>query len=93
MHGEKFVDGELSGYYIANEIAETHRGMMIAIAAVHWQIFVTMSNAEFVDTLRQLAKNVYLPAFRKHPRGPKKPPPKRHGSKKQPHVSTARLLE
>lgn len=92
-HGEKIVDEQLSGYYIANEIAETHRGMMIAIAVSHWQIFVTMSDAEFVETLRQLAEKVYLPAFRKHPRGPKKPPPKRHGGKKQPHVSTARLLE
>lgn len=92
-HGEKTVDEQLSGYYIANEIAETHRGMMIAIAAIHWQIFVTMSDDEFADILRQLAEKVYLPAFRKHPRGPKKPPPKRQGSKKQPHVSTARLLE
>lgn len=93
VHGEQTVDEQLSGYYIANEIAETHRGMMIAIAAVHWQVFVTMSDAEFADTLQQLAQKVYLPAFRKHPRGPKKPPPKRQGSKKQPHVSTARLLK
>lgn len=93
VHGEKTVDEQLSGYYIANEIAETHRGMMIAIAAIHWQVFVTMTDIEIADTLRQLAAKVYLPAFRKHPRGPKKPPPKRQGSKKQPHVSTARLLQ
>ena len=92
VHGEQLVDEQLSGYYIANEIAETHRGMMIAIAPLHWQVFIQMSAVEFADTLRLLAKKVYLPAFRKHTRGPKKPPPKRHGSKNQPHLSTARLL-
>lgn len=92
VHGDKTIETQVSGYYIANEIAETHRGMMIAIPAPHWQVFCAMSDAVFVDTLRHLAEKVYLPAFRKHPRGPKKSPPKRQGSKKQPHVSTARLL-
>lgn len=31
VHGAQIIDHEVSGYYIANEIAETHRGMMIAI--------------------------------------------------------------
>ena len=93
VHGEKTIEEQVSGYYIANEIAETHRGMMIAIPAAHWQVFCTMSHVAFVETLRHLAGKVYLPAFRKHPRGPKKPPPKRQGSKDQPHVSTARLLK
>jgi hypothetical protein len=62
---------------IANEIAETHKGMMIAIPEPEWRVFVTMTTAELVATLRQLAQNVRLRAFRKHPRGPKKPPVKR----------------
>jgi len=93
VHGEKTITEEVSGYYIANEIAETHRGMMIAIPPPHWAVFTTMSDAHFVDTLLHLAQKVYLPAFRKHSRGPKKPRPPRHGSKKRPHVSTARLLK
>ena len=93
VHGEKTIAEEVSGYYIANEIAETQRGMMIAIPAPHWAVFSTMSDAQFVDTLYHLAEQVYLPAFRKHPRGPKKPPPQRHASKKHPHVATARLLK
>jgi len=31
VHGEQKIDQETSGYYIANEIAETRKGMMIAI--------------------------------------------------------------
>jgi hypothetical protein len=70
----------------------THCGMMIAILEEHWQVFAMMSAAAFAATLLQLAHKVRLRAFRKHPRGPKKPSPKRHNSAQQPHVSTARLL-
>jgi hypothetical protein len=42
--------------------------------------------------LKELAANVKLSAFRKHPRGPKKPRPKRKGCKNTPHVSTAKIL-
>ena len=92
VHGAKTIDEEVSSYYLANEIAETHRGMMIAIAEEHWRIFMSMSTVVFVETLRRLAANVRLRAFRKHPRGLKKPPAKRRGCADQPHVSTARLL-
>jgi hypothetical protein len=66
--------------------------MMIAIPEEHWQVFAMMSAAVFAATLLQLAHKVRLRAFRKHPRGPKKPPSKRYSSAPQPHVSTARLL-
>ena len=92
VHGAQTIDHEVSGYYIANEIAETHRGMMIAIPEEHGQVFAMMSAAVFAATLLQLAHKVRLRAFRKHPRGPKKPPPKRYSSAQQLHVSTARLL-
>jgi IS4 transposase len=93
VHGAKTIDEEVSSYYLANEIAETHRGMMIAIAEEHWQIFMSMSTVAFVETLRQLAAHVRLRAFLKHSRGPKKPPVKRQGCADQPHVSTARLFK
>jgi hypothetical protein len=92
VHGAQTIDHEVSGYYLANEIAETHRGMMIAIPEEYWQVFATMSAVVFAATLLQLAHKVRLRTFRKHPRGPKKPSPKRHSSAQQPHVSTARLL-
>jgi hypothetical protein len=42
--------------------------------------------------LRQTARHIRLAAFRKHPRGPKKPPPKMN-KKHRGHVSTARILD
>jgi hypothetical protein len=93
VHGAQQIDQEISGYYIANEIAETHKGMMIAIPEPEWRVFVTMTTTELVATLLHLAQNVRLRAFRKHPRGPTKPPLKRQFNPQQPHVSTATLLQ
>ena len=42
--------------------------------------------------LKKLADKVKLSAFRKHPRGPKKPRPKRKSCKNKPHVSTIKIL-
>src|SRR2546430_10906002 len=35
VHGAEKIDQEVSGYYIANEIAETYRGLNIAIPEPH----------------------------------------------------------
>jgi hypothetical protein len=51
-----------------------------------------MRPAEMVATLQELAQRVRLKAYRKSPRGPKKPRPKHEGTTKAPHVSTAKLL-
>ena len=51
VHGAEKIDQEVSGYYIANEIAETYRGLNIAIPEPHWRVFVSMSAAEFASTL------------------------------------------
>jgi hypothetical protein len=66
--------------------------MMIAIPEAEWRIFSCMRPAEMVATLRELAQKVRLKAYRKSPRGPKKPRPKREGTTKVCHVSTAKLL-
>jgi IS4 transposase len=92
VHGAEAA-AELSGYYLADEIAGTQRGMMIALPAEHWQVFAGLTAAEFAGLLRELAGKIRLAAFRRHRRGPKKPPVKRRYSKKHPHVSTAKLLE
>jgi IS4 transposase len=91
-HGEKKVEQEVSNYYIAAELETTSRGMMIAIPQPHWQAFGRMTVAEFVAVLLMLAGKINLRHFKKHPRGPKKPQPKRTYDPKHPHVSTARLL-
>jgi IS4 transposase len=92
VHGSETVDATVSGYYVADEISATYRGMMIAIPPDEWRIFVDMRRAEFVKILVRLATSVNLRKFRKHPRGPKKKNTKRKYDAKHPHVSTARLI-
>ena len=92
VHGIDVVENQVSGYYLADEISGTYRGMMIAIDDAHWRIFQQMSPTKLTKLLTELAANVRLSAFRKHPRGPKKPQPKRKSCKNTPHVSTAKLL-
>jgi IS4 transposase len=92
VHGEDPIDHHLSLYYVANDIAQTYQGMMIAIPEDEWRVFSRMGVAALVVTLKMLARKVRLAAYRKSPRGPKKPRPKREGTTKVPHVSTAKLL-
>jgi IS4 transposase len=92
VHGQERVDGEVSLYYIANDLSTTYNGMMIAIPEAEWDVFYRMSASEMAATLLDLAQRVNLRAYRKSPRGPKKPRPKRGGNSKPGHVSTAKLL-
>jgi Transposase DDE domain len=92
VHGAQIIDQELSLYYVAHDIAQTYHGMMIAIPEDEWHVFSRMQSAEMVAILRELAQKVSLKAYRKSPRGPKKPRPKREGTTKASHVSTAKLL-
>ncbi len=92
-HGDKAKREDLSGYYLAGEVAATYHGMMIAVPEAEWtQHFATLSPAELARILKTLAANVRPDRFRKTIRGPKKPAPKRVYNKKHPHVSTARIL-
>jgi hypothetical protein len=93
-HRDPSLLKDLSGYYLAEEIAATYWGMMIAIEPRHWtKAFSAVTADELAESLKQLAKNVSVNRFKKHRRGPKKPPPKRTGGLREKHVSTARLLD
>ena len=92
VHGAETIDQEFSLYYVANDIAQTYHGMMIAIPEDEWRVFSRMRPAEMVATLRMLAQQVRLKAYRKSPRGPKKPRAQREGTTTSSHVSTAKLL-
>jgi hypothetical protein len=92
-HGDKKVAEEVSGYYIAHEIARTYAGMMIALPEEEWVVLARMTVKELAGVLKALAQGVRLETLRKHPRGPKKAVVKKPKNKKEPHVSTARLLE
>lgn len=50
MYGEETLERNISLYYIANELATTYQGMMIAIPDPEWAIFGTMSLPEMVAT-------------------------------------------
>ena len=91
-HGAEKIDKEVSGYYIAGELKRVYEGMMIAIPDEYWRVFGAMPSAEFAAFLREMAARVFLPKYKKHPRGPKKPPVKRRHRQDHPHVSTAQLL-
>jgi IS4 transposase len=93
-HGAAKVEEEVSGYYLADELAGTYRGMMIAIPARHWRVFGRMSVAGLARVLKELAGKLRLAAFRKHPRGPKKAVGKKKArADKGTHVATVRLVE
>jgi IS4 transposase len=92
VHGVERVRDEVSGFYLANEVRRVYGGMLIAIPAEHWEAFATWTAAALAEWLQGLAGCVRLSAFRKHPRGPKKPKPKKQSGYKQKHVSTAKIL-
>jgi hypothetical protein len=91
-HGRKKINDEVSGYYLSLEIGRTYDGMMIAIPAPHWRFFRDLSDRDFANALRELAASVKLSRYQKHPRGPKKKPPKRMPYENGKHVSTAKVL-
>ena len=92
VHGQEKVDNEVSGYYLAEELGATYRGMMIAIAPPEWQLFQDLSQPRLAELLVELAQKIRLSAVRKHHRGPKKPRSKPKYDPKRPHVSTAKLI-
>jgi hypothetical protein len=73
VYGEATIDHDLSRYSVANEIAQTYHGMMLAIPEEEWRVFRRMRPAEMATTLRALAQKVRLKAYRKSPRGLKNP--------------------
>lgn len=93
VHGDETLAEDVSGYYIADEIQMTHRGMMIAIPEDEWVEFHDLPPVELATLLVRLAQSVSLAKLRKHSRGPKKPKPKKQSGAKIKHVATAKILK
>jgi hypothetical protein len=93
VHGQAKIDHEFSLYDMANEVATTYNGMMIAIPEAEWCIFSTMSQPEVAEMLMELAHYVRLEAFRKSPARKRKSRSKPEKSPKKGHVSTAKVLK
>jgi hypothetical protein len=93
VHGDVLPRERISGYYLAEEISASYRGMLIAIPAATWtRRFAPLSAKAMARVLRDLAAYVRPDQFRKSQRGPKKPRPKRSSGRRNHHVSTARII-
>jgi IS4 transposase len=90
--GAEKVEEEVSGFYIANEVRKNHFGMGIALEPSDWAPFQVMTPSALAKELVRIATHANLKKFKRHPRGPKKPVPKRTRFADKSHVSTARLL-
>ena len=91
-HPDKNINDTVSEYYIAAEISAAYHGMLIAVPETEWHIFTTVSRSEFSSILLDLSLKMNLSKFKKHKRGPKKPPQPKTQFIGKPHVSTAKLL-
>jgi len=83
---------ELSGYYLALEVRQVHPGMMTAIPPGEWSPIAALTAKAFARWLKDIAGRVDLARYRKTPRGPKKPPPRKSRYRNGGHVSTHKLL-
>ena len=84
---------QLSYYYLALEIAHARLGMDVLLDVVDWNYYAQISRLQFVAFAESVARNANLRKYRKHPRGPKRPPLRRLSGKGRAHVSTHRILE
>jgi len=92
-HGAAAPRDKLSGYYLAEEISASYRGLMIAIGPATWRRrYAKLAPSSMARQLLQLAEHARPDQFRKTTRGPKKPRPKRTSGRRNHHVSTAKLL-
>ena len=91
-HGVELIEQTLSSYYLANEIANVAEALIQVLDSEDWAVFQTLSVVAMAAWLLELAEQVNLRKYRKHPRGPKKTPPKREHDPQRPHVSVARIL-
>ena len=90
--GAEKIQEEVSAFYIALEVQASHQGMEIVFDPEVWEAFPKLSPKAIGKELLRWAAHVKLTKYRRHPRGPKKPVPKRTRFVDKMHVSTARLL-
>ena len=90
--GVEKIQQEVSAFYIAHEVQASHPGMEIVFDPEVWDPYSKMSPKALAKEMLVWASHVKLSKYQRHPRGPKKPVPKRNRFVDKMHVSTARLL-
>jgi hypothetical protein len=83
---------DLSGYYLADELAGNYRAVDKLVSEACWEVVGTLAARECWSWCVAVAGQIRTAALQKHPRGPKGPKPKRASAKEHPHYSTFRLL-
>ena len=92
-HDKKAGDN-ISMYYMADEIACTYRGMMIATGEKYWtKQFAALTPTQMARVLIAMAKRIRPSRYAKNSWWPKKKPDKKMNKKNRNHVSTARILK
>jgi IS4 transposase len=87
------VEQEISGFYLADEIAFDYRTLMKYLPSEQWTGWRSLTLQTMVQLLTALAGKVNVKGLTRSKRGPKKPPAaKPVYNKKHKHYSTARVL-
>jgi hypothetical protein len=85
---------EVSGYYLADEIAASFRAVNMYAAALDWTGWRELGTQPLVQLLTAIAHNVNMALLTRSRRGPKKPPAEKPAyDQKHKHFSTARILD
>lgn len=85
---------EVSGYYLANEIAASLRAVNMYAAALDWTGWRQLEPRPLVQLLNAIAHHVNMALLTRSRRGPKKPPTEKPTyDQKHKHFSTARILD
>jgi len=92
-HGQKTVDEQVSAVLLSQELRKTYDGMMVQVPPVHWEEISYMPLKSFASLLKEWAQQMDLTRYRKTPRGPKIPQPKRTPRSKGGRVSTMTILK
>jgi len=93
VHGVE-AEAEVSGYYLADEVAHDYRTAMKYLPPEEWVGWNRLPTAAMAELLRSIAQHVRINGLTRSQRGPKKPPEKKPVyEKKHKHYSTARLLQ
>jgi IS4 transposase len=93
VHGAEKVKNEVSPYYLGLSTATSWSSLELFHDAKDWtKHFAQKTASQMARLLVDMARKVNLAKLKKHPRGPKKPPPIPQYDKRSPHFATSRVL-
>jgi hypothetical protein len=85
---------EVSGYYLADEVAADYRTLMKYLPADQWLGWHGLEAKALVRLLSAIARHINVKALKRSTRAPKKPAPEKPiYNRKHTHYSIARLLD